>query len=104
MKRSILGVTIGHGVPEDSHEVRSLQVKIRIISDHIIDSQHSTRQCMDKGICIYVCLLVCHGLGIVFGRTMMSLYILLGLFRSHIHVIDLHGRIKIDYYIEAKNK
>jgi hypothetical protein len=34
----------------------------------------------------------------------MSLYILLGLFQSHIHVNDLHGRIKIDYCIEAKNK
>jgi hypothetical protein len=35
---------------------------------------------------------------------MMSLYILLGLFQSHIHVIYLHGRIKIDYYIDAENK
>jgi hypothetical protein len=34
----------------------------------------------------------------------MSLYILLGLFCSHIHVIGLHGHIKIDYYIEAENK
>jgi hypothetical protein len=59
---------------------------------------------MDKGIHIQVCLLVFHGLGIVLGCTMMSLYILLGLFQSHIHVIGLHGCIKVDYYIEAKNK
>jgi hypothetical protein len=49
---------------------------------------------MDKGIHIHVCLLVFHGLGIVLGCTMMSLYILLGLFRNHIHVIGLHGCIK----------
>jgi hypothetical protein len=104
MKRSILGVTIGHGFSEDNREVRSLQVEIRIIDDHIIDSQHSTRQYMDKGICIQVCLLVFHGLGTVFGCTMMSLYILLGLFQSHIHVIGLYGCIKIDYYIEAKSR
>jgi hypothetical protein len=35
---------------------------------------------------------------------MMNLYIMLGLFRSHIPVIGLHGRIKIDYYIEVENK
>jgi hypothetical protein len=34
----------------------------------------------------------------------MSLYIFLGLFQSHIHVIGLHGHIKVDYCIEAKNK
>jgi predicted esterase len=51
---------------------------------------------MDKGVHIHVCLLICHGLGMVLGCTMMSLYILLGLCRSHIHVIDLHGRIKVD--------
>jgi hypothetical protein len=45
-----------------------------------------------------------NGLGIVIGCTMMSLYILLGLFQSHIHVISLHGRIKVDYCIEAENK
>jgi hypothetical protein len=48
--------------------------------------------------------LVFHGLGIVLGCTMMSLYILLELFRNHIHMISLHGCIKIDYCIEAKNK
>jgi hypothetical protein len=42
-KRSIYGVTIGHGVLEHSHEVRSLQVDIRIIGDYIIDSHHSMR-------------------------------------------------------------
>jgi hypothetical protein len=35
---------------------------------------------------------------------MMNLYIMLGLFRSHIPVTGLHGRIKIDYYIEVENK
>jgi hypothetical protein len=95
---------IGHGVPEDSCEVRQLQVDIRIIGDHIINYHHSTRQCMDKGIHIQACLLVFHGFGIVLGCTMMSLYILLGLFQNYIHVIGLHGRIKIDYCIEAKNK
>jgi hypothetical protein len=35
---------------------------------------------------------------------MMSIYIMLGLFQSHIPVIDLYGRIKIDYCIEAENK
>jgi hypothetical protein len=35
---------------------------------------------------------------------MMSLYILFGLFRSHIYVIGLDGHIKIDYCIEAENK
>jgi hypothetical protein len=49
---------------------------------------------MDKGIHIQVCLLVCHDLGIVLGCIMMNLYILLGLFQNHIHVIDLHGHIK----------
>jgi hypothetical protein len=48
--------------------------------DHIINSHHSMCQCMDKGVHIQVCLLVCHDLGIVLGCTMMSLYILLGLF------------------------
>jgi hypothetical protein len=48
---------------------------------------------MDKGIHIQVCLLIFHGLGIVLGCSMMSLYILLGLFQSHIHVIGLHGHI-----------
>jgi hypothetical protein len=67
---------IRYGVLKDSHEVRRLQVDIRIIGDHIINSHHSTRQCMDMGIHIQVCLLVCHGLGIVLGCTMMSLYIL----------------------------
>jgi hypothetical protein len=103
MKRPILGVTIIHGVLEDSYKIRSLQVEIRIIGDYIIDSQHSTRQCVDKGFHIQVCLLVCHGLVIVLGRTMMSLYILVGLFWSHIYVIGLHDCIKIDYCIEAKN-
>jgi hypothetical protein len=99
----ILVVTIGHGVPEDSREVRRLQVDIGIIGHHIINSHHSMRQYMDKGIHIQVCLLVFHGLGIVLGCTMMSLYILLGLFQSHIHVIGFHGRIKVDYYIETEN-
>jgi hypothetical protein len=103
-KRPIIGVTIGHGVPEDSGEVRRLKVDIMIIVDHIINSHHSACQCMGKGIHIDVCLLVCHDFGIVLGCTMMSLYILLGLFQSHIHVISLHGHIKIDYFIEAKNK
>jgi hypothetical protein len=35
---------------------------------------------------------------------MISIYILLGLFQNHIHVIGLHDRMKIDYCIEAKNK
>jgi hypothetical protein len=39
---------------------------------------------------------ICHDLGIVLGCTMMSLYILLGLCQSHIHVIDLHGSNKVD--------
>jgi hypothetical protein len=95
---------VEHGIPEDSCEVRRLQVDIRIIGDHIINSHHSTRQCMDKGIHIQVCLLIFHGLSIILGCTMMSLYILLGLFQNHIHMIDLHDRIKIDYYIEAENK
>jgi hypothetical protein len=77
---------------------------IPIIDDHIINSHHSTCQCMDKRIRIQVCFLVCYGLGIVLGCTMMSLYIMLGLFQSHIPLISLHGRIKIDYCIEAKNK
>jgi hypothetical protein len=59
---------------------------------------------MNKGIHIQVCLLVCHGLGIVLGRIIMSIYILLRLFRSHIHVIGLPRCIKIDYYIETKNR
>jgi hypothetical protein len=59
---------------------------------------------MDKGIHIQVRLLVFHGLGIVLGCTMMSLCIMLGLFQNHIHVIGPHGRIKIDYCIEAENK
>jgi hypothetical protein len=71
---------IEHGVPKDNREVRRLQVDIRIIGDHIINSHHSTRQCMDNGSHIQVCLLVCHSLGIVLGHTMMSLYSLLGLF------------------------
>jgi hypothetical protein len=50
---------------------------------------------MDKGIHIHVRLLIFHGLGIVLGCTMMSLYILLGLFQSHIYVIGLHGRISL---------
>jgi hypothetical protein len=54
-------------------------VDIMIIGDHIINSHHSMRQCMDKWISIQVCLLVCHGLGVVLGCTMMSLYVLLGL-------------------------
>jgi hypothetical protein len=95
---------IGHGVPKDSREIRRLQTNIRIIGDHTINSYHSTRQCMNKGDHIQVCLLVCHGLGIVLRCTMMSLYILLGLFQNHIHVIGLHGRMKIDYCIDAKNK
>jgi hypothetical protein len=98
-----LGVMIRHGVPEDSCEVRRLQVDNRIIGDHIINSHHSMCQCMDKGIHIQVCLVVFHGLGIVLGCTMMSLYILFGLFQSHIHVIDLLGHIKVDYCIEAEN-
>jgi hypothetical protein len=57
-KRSILVVTIGHGVPEDSRKVRRMQVDIRIIGDYIINSYHSTRQYMDKEIHIQVCLLV----------------------------------------------
>jgi hypothetical protein len=64
-KRPILVVTIGHGVPEDNHKIRTLQVDIRIIGDHIINSYHSTHQCMDNGIHIQVCLLIFHGLGIV---------------------------------------
>jgi hypothetical protein len=95
---------IGYGVPKESHEVGRLQVDIRIIGDHIINSDHSTCQCMDKGIHIQVCLLVFYFLGIVLGCTMMSLCILLGLFQSHIHVISLHGRIKVDYCIDAENK
>jgi hypothetical protein len=67
---------IEHGVPEESHEVERLQLDIRIIGDHIINSHHSMRQCMDKGIDIQVCL----------------------------PVIGPHGRIKIDYCIEAENK
>jgi hypothetical protein len=59
---------------------------------------------MDKGIHIQVSLLIFHGLGIVLGCTMMSLYILFGLFQSHIHVIGLYGRIKVDYCIEPENK
>jgi hypothetical protein len=51
-KRPILGVTIGHGVFENSCKVKRLQVDIRIIADHIINSHHSMRQCMDKGIYI----------------------------------------------------
>jgi hypothetical protein len=35
---------------------------------------------------------------------MMSVYILLRLFQNHIHMIGLHGRIKIDYCIEAEYK
>jgi hypothetical protein len=89
-------VRIGHGVPKGSREVIGLQVDIRIIGDHIINSHHLMRQCMDKGINIQVCLLVFHGLDIVLGCIMMSLYILLELFQSHMHVIDLHGRIKVD--------
>jgi hypothetical protein len=84
----------GHMIPSD----------IRIIGDHIINSYHSMCQCMDKGISIQVCLLVFHGFGIVLGCTMMSLYILLRLFQSYIHVIGLHGRIEVDYCLEAKNK
>jgi hypothetical protein len=94
---------IGHEVPEDNCMVR-LQVDIMIIGGHIINSHHSTCQYMDKGIHIRVYLLIFHGLGIVLGSTMMSLYIFLGLFQSHIHVIGLHGRIKIDYCIDVKNK
>jgi hypothetical protein len=59
---------------------------------------------MDKGIHIQVCLLVFQGLSIVLGCTMMSLYILLGLFQNYIYMIGLHGHIKIDYCIEAENK
>jgi hypothetical protein len=95
---------IGHGVYKDSNEVRRLQVDIRIIGNHIINYHHSTRQCIVKGIHIQVCLLIFYGLNIVLGCTIMSLYILLGLFQSHIPVIDPHSRIKIDYYIEVKNK
>jgi hypothetical protein len=58
---------------------------------------------MDKGIRIQVCLLVFHDHGIVIERIIMSLYILLVLFQCHIHMIGLHGHIKIDYYIEAEN-
>jgi hypothetical protein len=94
---------IGHGVPKESRKVGRLQVDIRIIGDHIINSHRSMRQYMDKGIHIQVCLLVFHGLGIVLRCTMLSLYILLGLFQSHMHVIGLHGRIKVDYSIEAEN-
>jgi hypothetical protein len=103
-KRPILGVTIRHRVFEDNREVRRLQVDTRIIGDHIINFHHLMHQCIDKGIHIQVCLLVFHDLDMVVGCTMMSLYILHGLFQSHIHVIDLHGCIKIDYYIEDKNK
>jgi hypothetical protein len=39
-----------HGVPKESREVKSLQVEVMIIGDHIIDSQHSTHQYMGKGI------------------------------------------------------
>jgi hypothetical protein len=88
---------IGYVVPEDSRKVIRLQVDIKFIGGHIINSHHSTHQHMDNGIHIQVCLLVCHGLGIVFVCTMMSLYILLGLYQSHIHMIGLHGSINIDY-------
>jgi hypothetical protein len=74
------------------------------IGDHIINSHHSTCQCMDKEIHIHVSLLVYHDLSIVFGCTLMSLYILFGLCQSHVHVIGLHGRIKTEDCIEVKNK
>jgi hypothetical protein len=64
-KRSILGVTIRHGVPKDIRKIRRLQVDIRIIGDDIINFHRSTCQCMDKGIHIQVHLLVCHGFSIV---------------------------------------
>jgi hypothetical protein len=80
-----------------------MQVYIKTIGDHTINSHHSMRQCMDKGIHIQVCLLVLHDLGIVLGCTIMSLYILFGRFQSHIHVIGIHGRIRVDYCIEAEN-
>jgi hypothetical protein len=48
-KRLILGVMIGHGALKDNHEVRRLQVNIRIIGDHIINSHHSMHH-MDKAI------------------------------------------------------
>jgi hypothetical protein len=100
-KKADLGV---NRVTVDNCEVRRLQVGIRIIGDHIINSHHSACQCMDKGIRIQVCFLICHGPGIVLGCSMMSLYIILGLFQSHIPLIDLHGRIKIDYCIEVEYK
>ena len=75
---------------------RHEQRKINNIGDHLIGIHCLFRQCMCHGVYIQVYPILVHGLIMILGWYIMTINILLMLYRGvMIYMIGHHGRIKI---------